>query len=275
MELLTVECGNNELTVAFCDVLPQEELFLAAPVPKKRKLPDPPSRVTQLPAATAPLPEPISAPLPMAPQFISTVRIDGIEISCGDLINLSPNSPDLMFVVLELYKEEARDEILLKAQKFDLSEGVPVCLAANYTLTCPVSAVQKLRGIKLSTPMKKAVLDIQQRSTMRFSQSLQIHLGNRNYQLQARCYDLASQLRCEIQKAISTKPARSATIKLGPADLHHDFELLVLSGRPKIVSPTSIPSVVSSGMSNSSRMIASSMSHLPSLPCTFQPEPSW
>ncbi|KAJ7331674.1 hypothetical protein OS493_019267 [Desmophyllum pertusum] len=226
LELLTVECGNKEVTVAFHDILLPEE---PTPTPVKKRKPAASPQVTPLPAGTAPLPEPISAPSTVAPQFASIVRLDGTEISCGDLVNLSSNSPDLMFVVLELYKEGTGDDILLKAQKCDLSEGVAVHVSTNFSLTCPVSAVHKLLGAKLSSSMKKALLDIRHKSIVRVSQSLQLHVGNRSYQLQARRYQLASKLRCEIQKAISSKAARSVTIKLGPADLHHDFELLGLS----------------------------------------------
>ena len=64
---------------------------------------------------------------------------------------------------------------------------------------------------------------------MRFSQSLQLNASNRSYQLQARRDDIAAKLRQEIQKGMSLKAARTFTIRLGPADLRHDLELLGLA----------------------------------------------
>ena len=54
-------------------------------------------------------------------------------------------------------------------------------------------------------------------------------MANRAYQLQVRRYDLAAKLRCEIYRGMSSKAARTFVIKMGPADLRHDLELLGLA----------------------------------------------
>ena len=51
-------------------------------------------------------------------------------------------------------------------------------------------------------------------------------MANRAYQLLVRQYDLAAKLRSEIHKGMSSKAARTFNIKLGPADLRDDLELL-------------------------------------------------
>ena len=92
-----------------------------------------------------------------------------------------------------------------------------------------MSEVYKLQNAKFSPQLKKEVLEVRQRSILRFSQSLQLNASNRSYQLQARRNDIAAKLRQEIQKGMSLKAARTFTIRLGPADLRHDLELLGLA----------------------------------------------
>ena len=137
-------------------------------------------------------------------------------------MNLSPNAADVVFLVLEVYQEEMSDDLLMNAQKCQLSDGVAVPSSSNFRLTCPVSEVYKL----------------QNRSILWFSQSLQLNASNRFYQLQARRND-AAKLRQEIQKGMSLKAARTFTIRLGLADLRHDLELLELAieNRFKVEKP--------------------------------------
>ena len=92
-----------------------------------------------------------------------------------------------------------------------------------------MSEVYKLQNAKFSPQLKKEVLEVRQRSILRFSQSLQLNASNRSYELQARRNDIAAKLRQEIQKGMSLKAARIFTIRLGPADLCHDLELLGLA----------------------------------------------
>ena len=225
-ELLTVECGNEELITSFRDVLPPPE-----PTPDTVKRRKPAASPQAAPAATTP--PPVSAPVgvqsAIAPQFATIVRLDGNKISCGDLVSLTPNSADVVFIVLELYQDESGFEVLLNAQKCQLSDDVAVRLLANFRLTCPASAVHTLQDTKLSSQLKKAVLEVRQGAILRLSLSLQLHMANRAYQLQVRRYDLAAKLRCEIHRGMSSKAARTFVIKLGPADLRHDLELLGLA----------------------------------------------
>lgn len=224
-ELLTVECGNEELIASFRDVLPPPE----QPSPDTVKRRKPAASQQAAPAATPP--PPISASVSLqsaiAPQFATIVRRDGEKISCGDLVSLTPNSADVVFIVLELYQDES--EVLLNAQKCQLSDGVAVRLVTNFRLTCPASAVDTLQDTKLSSQLKKAVLEVRQGAILRLSQSLQIHMANRACQLQVRRYDLAAKLRCEIHRGMSSRAARTFIIKMGPADLRHDLELLGLA----------------------------------------------
>ena len=226
LELVTVECGNKEIFASFRDVLPPPE-----PTPdtvKRRR----PAALPQAAPATSP-PPPVSAPVSVqsaiAPQFATIVRLDGIKISCGDLVSLTPNSADVVFIVLELYQDESGLEVLINAQKCQLSDGVAVRPLANFRLTCPASAVHTLQDTKLSSQLKKVVLEVRQGAILRLSQSLQLHMANRAYQLQVRRYDLAAKLRCEIYRGMSSKAARTFVIKMGPADLRHDLELLGLA----------------------------------------------
>ena len=141
-------------------------------------------------------------------------------------MSLTPNSADVVFIVLELYQDES--EVVLNAQKCQLSDGVAVCLVANFRPTCPASTVNALQDTKLSSQLKKAVLEVWQGTILQLTQSLQIHMANHAYQLQVRRYDLAAKLRCQIHRGMSSRAARTFIIKMGPADLCHDLELLGL-----------------------------------------------
>lgn len=156
-ELLTVEYGNEELIASFRDVLPPPE----QPTPDTVKRRKPAASPQAAPAATTPTPEsaPVSVQSAIAPQFATIVRLDGSKISCGDLVSLTPNSADVVFIVLELYKDKSGFEVLLNAQKCQFSDGVAVRLLANFRLTCPASAVHTPQDTKLSSQLKKAVLE--------------------------------------------------------------------------------------------------------------------
>ena len=180
-EQLTVECESVQLTVAFRDVLPPP---VFTPV-VKRKRPAAPRVVT--PSEPAPTPPQVPTPVSYtAPQFMAIVRPDGTEIGCGDLVNLSPNAADVVFLVLEVYQEQMSGDLLMNVQKCQLSDGVAVRSSSNFRLTCPVSAVYKLQNVKFSPQLKKEVLEVRERSIVQFSQSLQLNASNRSYQLQAR-----------------------------------------------------------------------------------------
>ena len=155
-------------------------------------------------------------------------------------MNLSPNAADVVFLVLEVYQEEMSGDLLMNAQKCQLSDGVAVRSSSNFRLTCPVSEVYKLQNAKFSPQLKKEVREVRQRSMLRFSQSLQLNASNRSYHsLQARRNDIAAKLCQEIQKGMSLKAARTFTIRLGLVDLRHDLELLVLAieNRFKVEKP--------------------------------------
>ena len=131
--------------------------------------------------------------------------------------------------VLELCQHESGFEVLLNAQKCQFSDGVAIRLLPNFRLTCPVSAVHTLQDTKLSSQLKKVVLKVRQGAILQLSQSLQLHMANHAYQLQVRWYELEAKLRCEIHRGMTSKAARTFTIKMGTADLHHNLELLGLA----------------------------------------------
>ena len=49
-------------------------------------------------------------------------------------MSLTPNSADVIFIVLELYQDESGFEVLLNAQKSQLSDGVAVRPLANFKM---------------------------------------------------------------------------------------------------------------------------------------------
>lgn len=278
-ELLTVKYGNEELIASFRDVLPPPE----QPTPGTVKRRKPAASPQATPAATTPTPvsAPVSVQSAIAPQFATIVRLDGNKISCGDLVSLTPKSADVVFIVLELYQDEFGFEVLLNAQKCQFSDGVAVRLLANFRLTCPASAVHTLQDTKLSSQLKKAVLEIRQGAILRLSQSLQLHMANRAYQLQVRRYDLAAKLRCEIHRGMSSKAARTFVIKMGPADLRHDLELLGLAVDNNFKVEKSKnrlhgldPCLVKSGTLSLNKTTATSTQPSPSLPWTCRHDPS-
>ena len=151
LELVTVECGNEEIIASFRDVLPPPE-----PTPDTVKRRRPAALPQAAPAASPPPPvlAPVSVQSAIAPQFATIVRLDRIKISCGDLMSLTPNSADVVFIVLELYKDDSGLEVLINAQKCQLPDGVAVRPLANFRLTCPASAVHTLQDTKLSSQLK-------------------------------------------------------------------------------------------------------------------------
>ena len=131
-ELLTVKCRNEELIASFCDVLPLPE----QPTPNTIKRRKPAASLQAVPAGTtpSPIPAPVSVQSAIAPQFATIVCLNGNKISCGDLMSLNSNSADVIFIVLELYQDESGFEVLLNAQKSQLSDGVAVRPLANFRM---------------------------------------------------------------------------------------------------------------------------------------------
>ena len=131
-ELLTVKCRNKELIASFCDVLPLPE----QPTPNTIKRRKPAASFQAVPAGTtpSPIPAPVSVQSAIAPQFATIVCLSGNKISCRDLMSLNPNSADVILIVLELYQDESGFEVLLNAQKSQLSDGVAVHPLANFRM---------------------------------------------------------------------------------------------------------------------------------------------
>ena len=115
-ELVTVECGNEEIIAPFRDVLPPPE-----PTPDTVKRRRPAALPQAAPAASPPPPvlAPVSVQSAIAPQFATIVRLDGIKISCGDLVSLTPNSADVVFIVLELYQDQLGEKWEVKLKQDD------------------------------------------------------------------------------------------------------------------------------------------------------------
>ena len=129
-ELLTVKCRNEELLASFCDVLPLPE----QPTPNTIKRRKPAASLQAVPAGTTPSTAPVSVQSAIAPQFATIVCLNGYKISCGDLMCLNPNSADVILIVLELYQDESGFEVLLNAQKSQLSDGVAIRPLANFRM---------------------------------------------------------------------------------------------------------------------------------------------
>lgn len=128
LELLTVEYKKEELIASFWNVLPPLE-----PSPdtaKRRKTAASPLAV---PAATPPTPisASVSVQSAIALQFAKIVHRDN-KISCGDLVSLTLNSADIVFIVPKLYQDKSGFEILPNAQKCQLSDSDIVRLLANF-----------------------------------------------------------------------------------------------------------------------------------------------
>ena len=62
------------------------------------------------------------------------MRLDGLEISCGDLVTFSATSTDLAFLVVEIYQHACQQNPheMLKAQKCEISENAVVKLTEDF-----------------------------------------------------------------------------------------------------------------------------------------------
>ena len=62
------------------------------------------------------------------------MRLDGLEISCGDLVTFSATSTDLAFLVVEIYQHACQQNLheMLKAQKCEISENSVVKLTEDF-----------------------------------------------------------------------------------------------------------------------------------------------
>ena len=226
-EILTVEIENEEVMVPFNRVLPRDEKPASQSV-KKRK------QVASKQASLQELVTPTSTPSPalpslesyIMPQFFLVVRPDGVEIGCGDLVTVAPTCTDLAFIIVEIYQQDLRK--MMKAQKCEFSDGMVAKLDEQFNLTCLVTSVHKADS-KISSNFTKTVQDIRRKAILRCADSQRQNAGNREYQLQVRKHELAAKLRGEIRKAMTTKAARSCTLKIGPANLATDLELLSLT----------------------------------------------
>ncbi|KAJ7323136.1 hypothetical protein OS493_032139 [Desmophyllum pertusum] len=114
LEILTVEMENEEVLVPYDRVLPPDEEPASHPVKKRKqaisKQASP--RELLLPTAT-PSPAPLRLESSMPPQFVSVVRSDGVEISCGDLVTVAPTCTDLAFIIIEIYQQDSREYNIL------------------------------------------------------------------------------------------------------------------------------------------------------------------
>ena len=100
LELLTVEIEKEEVIVPFDSVFPPDD-EVAPPAPTKRRKQATPRFQSPPEAAQTPVPAQIPAP------GICVVRPDGVEISCGDLVTISPACTDLAFLVTEIYQQDS------------------------------------------------------------------------------------------------------------------------------------------------------------------------
>ena len=117
---------------------------------------------------------------------------------------------------------------MLKAQKCEISKNTVVKLTEDFNVTCPVACAHKL-NTKISSSVAKAVQEVKKRAIVRCAESLNQYAEDRGYQLRARRHDLAAKIRGEIKKTMTTKAARSCSLKIGPADLSKDLEVLSLT----------------------------------------------
>ena len=225
LEILTVEIEGNEVMAPFASVLPRDEEPAVRTAKKQRK------PVTSCPRESSPA----TASLPPAtnsqesflpPQFVSIVRPDGVEVSCGSLVTFVPTCSDLAFLVTEIFFKDSRE--MLKAQKCELSENTTSKLTEDFIVTCPVTSVSKL-DLKTSNALTKTALEVRGRAVIRCAESLRHYAGNHAYQLRNRQHDLTARIREEVKKTMTAKAARTSTIKLGPSSLSTDLELLSLN----------------------------------------------
>lgn len=162
----------------------------------------------------------------MPPQFVSVVRPDGVEISCGDLVTVAPACTDLAFIVIDIYQQDSRE--MMKAQKCEFSDGMVAKLDEQFNMTCPVTSVHKVDS-NISSHFTKTVQDVRRKAILRCADSQRQYAGNQEYQLKVRKHELAAKLRGEIRRAMTTKAVRNCTFKVGPANLATDLELLSLT----------------------------------------------
>ena len=228
LELLTVVIDGEEKTVSFQSVI-QPDVF-ATPVPVKKKKQVPFSKQPASPATPAPPSAYIALDSTVPQQFVSVMRPDGLEISCGDLVTFSATSTDLAFLVVEIYQRACQQNPheMLKAQKCEISENTVVKLTEDFNVTCPVACAHKL-NTKISSSVAKAVQEVKKKAIVRCAESLNQYAEDRGYQLRARRHDLAAKIRGEIKKTMTTKAARSCSLKIGAADLSKDLEVLSLT----------------------------------------------
>lgn len=228
LELLTVEMEKEDVMVPFHSVfLPDNEP--AASVPAKKKKQATP-RVKSPPIAaptTSPIPTPAPVLQPVLPQYVSVVRPDGVVISCADLVTFSPTCTDLAFMVAEIYQQDSRE--MMRAQRCKLTDGVASMMEEDVNMTCPVISVHHFNSKSCSNLVSKTMRDLKTQAIVRSAESLRHYAGNREYQLRFRKHELAAKLREEIQRAMTTKAARTCTLKVGPANLSTDLELLSLT----------------------------------------------
>lgn len=226
-EILTVEIKNEEVMVPFHCVLPPDEKPASHPV-KKRKQAVPKQDSPRQPFAptTTPSPAPPRLESSMPPQFVSVVRPDGVEISCGDLVTVAPACTDLAFIVIDIYQQDSRE--MMKAQKCEFSDGMVAKLDEQFNMTCPVTSVHKVDS-NISSHFTKTVQDVRRKAILRCADSQRQYAGNQEYQLKVRKHELAAKLRGEIRRAMTTKAVRNCTFKVGPANLATDLELLSLT----------------------------------------------
>ena len=62
------------------------------------------------------------------------MRLDGLEIRCGDLVTFSATSTDLAFLVVEIYQHACQQNPheMLKAQNCEISENAIVKLTEDF-----------------------------------------------------------------------------------------------------------------------------------------------
>ena len=233
LEILTVEIEDEEALVPFESVVspdnppdnPPDEPAVSEKRPRKSACIREASPSIAKSSPPPPPPEASYWESSTLPQFISILPPDGVEISCGDLVKFAPSCTDLAFMVTEICLQDSRK--VLKAQKCEVEESTALKLSQDFTVTCPVTSVNKLE-LKTSPVLSKTAVGIRGRAILRCAESLRHHAGNHPYQLRYRQHELAARIREEVRRSMTAKAARTSTIKLGPASLSTDLELLSL-----------------------------------------------
>lgn len=225
-EILTVEIDDEEV-LPFHHVFPPDAEPASQPVKKRKQAVSKQASPRELLVpTTSSSPAPSRLEFSSLPQFFLIVRPDGVEISCGDLVTVVPTCTDLAFIVVEIYQQDSRE--MMTAQKCELSYGMAANLNVHFSMTCPVTSIHK-GDTKISPHFTKTVRDVCRKAILRCADSHCQNAGNREYQLQVRKQELAVKLRGEIRRAMTTKAARNCTVKIGPANLATDLELLSLT----------------------------------------------